>query len=245
MPETYPPESQHLDFIGHLEELRRRILIIIAVLGLTGIAFFSQGQVLMRLVTRPLKNLNHELIFISPTEVLAAFIKISLLAGFIVSFPVLLYELWRFLSPAMDKNVRKHLVFWMLLALAGFVAGTGFSYTIAVPAALRFLLNFGQGVATAQITLGRYVSFFTAFLLIGGLIFEIPVIMALLAEAGVLKTKIIKEKRAYAVVGILGIAAVITPTQDIFNMLIFALPMYVLFEIGVSLTGFVERRKHG
>lgn len=244
MPETfYPSESKNLDFIGHLEELRRRIIISLACFIGTSILFFFQGQALMRMVTCPLKSLNHELIFISPTEVFVAFVKVSLLAGFIVSFPVLLYQLWAFVSPAVQYKARSHIFLWFGTALICFAAGIGFSYGVAVPAALKFLLSFGMDVARAQITLGRYVSFFTALVFIGGIIFEIPVIMGLLAALGILKTKILKEKRAYAILGIMVAAAVVTPTQDIFNMLVFALPMYVLFEIGILLAGFIERRK--
>jgi len=91
--------------------------------------------------------------------------------------------------------------------------------------------------------MGKYISFFGALMLIGGIIFEVPVLMALLTDAGILKTKAIKEKRAHAVIAIMVISAVITPTQDIVNMLIFAVPMIVLFELGLLISGFIENKK--
>jgi sec-independent protein translocase protein TatC len=243
MTENYPPESQHLDFIGHLEELRRRILISLLVLAVTSLLLFFRGQTLMQFVIRPLANLTYELIFISPTEVFVSFIKVSLLAGFIVSFPIILYQCWAFLAPAVARPVQSRVALWLSFALLCFLGGVVFSYTVAVPAALRFLLSFGEGIATAQITLARYVSFFVALILVGGAIFEIPIIMGLLADIGFLKTEGIKGKRGYSLLVILIVAAVITPTQDIVNMLIFALPMYLLFELGIVLVRIIEKNK--
>jgi len=245
MHNLYPKESQNLDFLGHLEELRRRLLICLAFLAVASLIAFTQKKLLMGLIERPASGLIEKLIFIAPAEVFGAYIKISLLGGFILSFPVILYQAWAFLTPALTESPRTGLriMVWMAAALVCFVAGILFSYFIAIPAALRFLISFGADIAYAYITLNKYVSFFGALILTGGLVFEIPIVMVLLVDTGLLKTRTVKTRRPYAYLTILVLAAVITPTQDVVNMLIFALPMILLFELGVWIASLVEKGK--
>jgi sec-independent protein translocase protein TatC len=239
----YQEEKKKLDIVSHLEELRKRILICLAVFVVASIFSFINGDKILSLIHRPLKGLVAELIFISPTEAFVAYIKVAILAGFIISFPVILYHLWAFLFPAVSKNTRWHIVVWLLFALVFFFSGIAFSYFIAIPMALRFLIDFGSKLAAAKITLGRYISFFGALTLIGGIIFEIPIIMGLLADVGLLKTRQLRRKRHYAVLTVLVFAAIITPTQDILNMLLFAVPMIVLYEVGLFVAGLIERKQ--
>ncbi len=243
----YPEESRNLDFLGHLEELRRRLLVCLGFFSLASVAAFFQKKLLMGLLERPAAGLIEKLIFIAPAEVFGAYIKISLLGGFILSFPVLLYQVWAFLTPAFEETPIKRLriLIWMLAALLCFAAGLLFSYFIAIPAALRFLISFGADIALPYITLNKYVSFFGALVLTGGLVFEIPIVMVLLVDTGLLKTRTVKTRRPYAYLAILVLAAVITPTQDVVNMLVFALPMILLFEMGVLISALVEKSKKG
>ena len=239
----YPEETKKLDVVSHLEELRKRILICLAVFAAASVLAFAKGETIMIAMRRPLEGLVAELIFIGPTEAFVAFIKIALLAGFVISFPVILYHVWAFLSPAVPKDTRGRVIVWLFFALVFFFSGIAFSYFIAIPLALNFLIDFGRGWAEAKITLGKYISFIGALILIGGIIFEIPIIMGLLTDAGVLQTKVLRKKRHYAVLAILVFAAVITPTQDIMNMLLFAVPMIALYEAGLIISKLIERRK--
>jgi sec-independent protein translocase protein TatC len=239
----YPKETKKLDVISHLEELRRRILFCLAFFLISGIISFTKADLIMKAMRRPLEGLVAELIFISPTEAFTAYIKIALLAGFIMSFPVILYHVWAFLSPAVPKATRRHIIVWLLFALVFFFSGIAFSYFIAIPLALNFLIGFGREVASPKITLGNYISFCGALTLVGGIIFEIPIVMGLLADAGLLKTSTLRRKRHYAVLAILVFAAVITPTQDIMNMLLFAVPMMALYEVGLVIATFVGKKK--
>ncbi|MFQ5952974.1 MAG: twin-arginine translocase subunit TatC, partial [Candidatus Omnitrophota bacterium] len=198
---------------------------------------------LMSAMRKPLEGLVAKLIFIGPTEAFIAYMKVALLVGFVVSFPVILFHVWAFLSPAVPKETRGHIIVWLFFALVFFFSGIAFSYFIAIPLALNFLIDFGSKVALARITLGKYISFFGALILIGGIIFEIPIIMGLLADTGLLKVRTLRGKRHYAIISILVFAAIITPTQDIMNMLLFAMPMIALYEVGVVLAGIIERRR--
>ncbi|MGD2278734.1 MAG: twin-arginine translocase subunit TatC [Candidatus Omnitrophota bacterium] len=239
----YPEETKKLDVVSHLEELRKRILICLAVFAAASVLAFVKGETIMIAMRRPLEGLVAELIFIGPTEAFVSFVKIALLAGFVVSFPVILYHAWAFLSPAVPKDARRHVAVWLVFALVFFFSGIAFSYFVAIPLALNFLINFGREWAEAKITLGKYISFIGALILIGGVIFEIPIVMGLLTDTGILRTKVLRKKRHYAVLAILVFAAVITPTQDIMNMLLFAVPMIALYEAGLVISKFIENRK--
>jgi len=239
----YPEETKKLDVISHLEELRRRILGCLLVLAIAAAIAFWQGDRLMTFVKSPILSIADKLIFISPTEAFVAYLKVALLSGFIISFPVILFHTWAFLSPALSGKVKGRMVLWLVLALLLFFAGIAFSYFLAIPVALNFLIGFGRGIAVPMITLGKYISFFGALVLVGGIVFEIPVVMGLLTDAGLLKTRTLRKKRHYAVLAIMVFAAVITPTQDILNMLLFAIPMMLLYEAGILIAAAIERRK--
>ena len=243
MNELYPPESQKLDVIEHLEELRRRICICLISMLIFAVVLWSQGQLLLRIVKHPLHTLAADLIFITPTEVFVSYLKVVLLFSLACCFPVLVYEAWAFLAPAASRSFRSRSLLWLVLLFFFFLLGVLFSYRIALPGALRFLFAFGQGIARPQISLAKYVSFFCAFMLIGGMIFEIPIVMGLLTDMGVLQTAVIRAYRKYALFAILVLAAVITPTQDIFNMMVFAVPMMLLFEVGMVMSVVIERCK--
>ncbi len=242
MTDLYPPESRHMDFIGHLEELRQRILICLAFLLGVSVVLFSQGRNILLFLERPAQGLIKEFIFITPTEVFSAYVKVVLLAAFMVCFPIILYEAWLFLAPAVSQEVRKVVFGWLMMALLCFLAGIFFSYTIALPAALQFLLSFGEGLARPAISLTKYVSFAAAIIFVGACIFEIPVVMGLLTRVGILKAAVWQANRRYSILIIFIVAAVITPTQDIFNLLIFALPMLLLYEVGVVVSKTIEQK---
>lgn len=237
----YPEESKKLDFLAHLEELRKRIIYSLAVFALSAIVLFSLSERLMRLVTAPIRGLTGKMIFISPTEAFTAYLTAALLASLVVTFPFILYQVWAFIAPAVPKKKRPHIVVWLLFSLILFLGGFAFSYFLAIPGALTFLMNFGREVASPQITLGRYVSFFGALELAGGIVFQIPIAIALLADTGIVSAQAFRRKRPHAIVAIMIFAAVITPTQDIVNMLIFALPMMLLFEVGLLVATYIEK----
>ena len=241
MNSVYPEEPRKMDVLSHLEELRWRIIIVVGAFGVASIAAFSFGDRVMVLVRAPALPYVQNLIFISPSEAFLAYIKVSLLSGFIVTFPLILYQVGSFIMPAVPAKDRSRILVWLLFALLLFAGGICFSYFIAIPAALKFLISFGSKIAIPQITIGKYISFFGALMLVGGSIFEIPIVIAIGADVGIVNSRFLRRKRPMAVLVILITAAVITPTQDMINMLIFAVPMIILYEIGISLAKFIEK----
>jgi sec-independent protein translocase protein TatC len=155
----------------------------------------------------------------------------------------MLYQLWCFVAPAMPRALRLATIGWFLFALVSFWGGIAFAYGILLPSAFNFLVGFGAGIATPMISLSQYMSFAVAIVLIGGVVFEIPFVMGVLTEAGFLNSRALCSSRRYAILIIFILAAVITPTQDPLNMIIFAVPMILLFEVGIIISVLIERRK--
>lgn len=239
----YPHQADNLDFFGHLNEIRKRIFICIISVVVTSIISFSFGNQFILLSRKPINGFVESLVFLTPQEVFVSYIRVSIVMGIILSVPVILMQLWMFVSPAVKKEDRRKLLIWIFGALLFFSIGLCFSYFIAFPAAVNFLLNFGKDVAVPAISLEKYISFFCAFIFIGGIVFEIPIVIGLLTDIGMVTPIFLKQKRKYAILIIVVAAAIITPTQDIFNMLIYAVPMVLLFESGIILSILIDVKR--
>lgn len=243
MSALFPGEPKKLDVLTHLEEVRKRILFCFIILGCCSVLSFFNGDNILRYLKEPLRGTVDRLIFIGPTEAFVAYVKVSLLSGFIISFPFIILQIWLFLAPAIDRTVKRRVIFWLSIAILLFFLGVVFSRYVALPAALKFLIDFGRRIALPSISLGKYVSFSGAIILVGGIIFELPVFMAILSETRIVEQSMLKKKRMHAYLAILIFSAIITPTQDILNMLIFAIPMIVLYEAGIMIVGAIEKQR--
>ena len=236
-------EPGSMSLSGHLAELRRRILVCLIFFAAVVLCLFFQGYVLLDILEAPAKGAIKEFIFTAPTEAFTTYFAVVLLAAFIVSFPVMLYQLWAFVAPAMPRAFRRATLIWFLFALVSFFGGISFAYGILLPSAFSFLVGFGEGIAKPMISLAQYMTFAVTIVLIGGGVFEIPFLMGVLTEVGLLNTKMLRSSRRYAILIIFIFAAVITPTTDAFNMIVFAVPMVLLFEVGIMICGVIEKRK--
>jgi len=205
---------------------------------------FPNGHYFLKWSCSPANGVIREFIFITPAEAFIVYFKVVLLAACIISFPVLLYQTWAFLSPAFAAGNRRAIRLWLAAALGCFYFGVFFIHFLVFPPALRFLMSFGEGIATPAISLGKYVSFWAALILAGGIIFEIPVVIGLLTQVGILSAAILKKFRRYAIFIIFVAAAILTPTQDVVNLLLFALPMWGLYELGIFIAWIVEVKRN-
>lgn len=231
-----------MSVIEHLEELRKRIiasLIFFVAAAVFSFVFIDKISDILRL---PALGIIDNFIFTSPTEVFTTYMRLSILTGFIISLPFILFQLGLFLMPAVPHDKREAIISWLIVSFLLSILGIIFSYFLALPFALKFLINFARDAALPMISIGKYFSFAGALLLIGAGIFQIPVIMALLSQIGISNTIFFRKNRKYAIVVIFIIAAVITPTQDIINMLIFAVPMMALYETGILASWIMEKR---
>lgn len=181
---------------------------------------------------------------LNPTEGFMLSIKLSLFAGIVVSFPLLLFFILQFILPGLKKNEKKAL--WPALAIGFglFLAGVLFSYFFVLPKVLDFFYTYSQDMGvTNEWRIGYYISFATQFTLIFGLAFELPVVVMTMVRLGILNYEIMRNTRSYAILAIVVIAAVITPTPDVATLAFLAVPMIILYEICIWLAFFHKRKE--
>ncbi len=181
---------------------------------------------------------------IGVAEVFVNYMGIALLVGFAIAIPVVVYQLVAFFAPGLTGREKRILYIALPFITELFAAGLAFGWFFTIPAALDFLLNFGtaSGIIEVKPTPDNFFSSITRLLLWNGLVFELPAIVYLLARLGLVNAKQLAQTRRYAVVVIVIAAALITPTGDPYNLLLLALPMYVLYELGILLARFVPDR---
>jgi len=226
--------------IGHIGELRKRLIRSLIVVAITSILAFVFYDWIFDILIFPVKGI--ELQAIELTEMLGTIMRVSLVSGIIVAIPWLTYELIMFASPALTRREKKYVYLilpWIALMFAG---GVAFSYFIIVPRMISFLLTFGSDIATTVPRIRDYISIVTRLLLTVGLIFEMPVLTTFMARIGVLKPQWLSGKRKIAIVLAFILAAIITPTIDPINQCLVALPMVALYEMCIWLAKLVYKR---
>lgn len=213
----------------HLRELRDRLIICAIILVVTtGLSFIFVQQEIDILVA-----LAHgkTIIALKPTEAFVAYLKVAFYTGIAISMPLLVYQLFRFLAPGLTRAERR----WILISLPAvaifFIGGMVFCYFLVLPSALDFLLNFGSITVTP--TISEFLSFVTTFLLAVGLSFQTPIVVFLLSKLGIATPKRLSRFRRWAYVLAFIIAAIITPTPDPVNQTIVAVPIILLYELGI------------
>ena len=220
-------------FIEHLEELRKRILLVIGfwVAGSVIVYFFSK-QVLDYLIL-PLKSFQEKPIFTRPVEPFMAIFKICVFGGGILTLPNTLIQIWLFIKPALMEKEKKVIKFMLSSFFFFFLAGMSFAFYLIVPLGLKVLFSFGKGSLKPLISIGSYLNFLLIFMTLLGLVFNLPVIIGGLSSLGIINPGILKEKRKFAFVGAFIISAILTPTTDIFTQIFVAIPLIFLYEISI------------
>lgn len=232
-----------MPFGEHLEELRGRFLIVFFSIILFSAASFYFMDGILWLLKRPAQGLITTFAVFSPTAAVLSFIKIAFSCGVSLSIPIFLYELWLFVIPAIeDRTARKGALFIFAGSFL-FMVGALFSYFFLLPASLEFLLSVGKGELQFIISLDSYVSFVLLLMLGGGVVFEMPVLVFLLARFGILTARKMVEGWRIAAVLILIGAAFLTPTPDVVNMILMSVPMFGLYVVSIAVAGFAQRRK--
>ena len=246
---TAPRErDKELSLVQHLGELRDRLMVsAIALVVTTAIAFYF-GTPLIRLLLLPVDctfiptYICHQppttLISLSPTENFTTYFRVALFAGFALAMPVILYEVYAYIDPALLPKERRFIRLMGLPVIGLFVVGMLFCYFVLLPNAIKFLVNFGVEVIHNELRAADYLSFVTIFILGMGLIFEVPAAIFALIKIHVITRQQLAKQRRYAVLAAFLIGAIITPTPDPFNQTLVAVPIYLLFELGLFLARF-------
>lgn len=234
----------------HLIELRNRLTKgLLAVLAGTIIGFWIVNSSWLLGDTLPNLLISHfvpadiKLQAIEPAELFVNYMRIALVIGVAIAIPVLVYQLIAFFIPGLLPNEKRILFTALPFVTELFLAGLAFGWFFTIPAALDFLFTFGTTTRIqTQPTFASFISTVSTLLLWNGAIFELPAIIYLLARLGVVNTKLLSRTRRYALVVIVIGAAIITPTGDPYNLMLLAVPMYLLYELGILLSRFVPAR---
>ena len=229
-----------MSLLEHLEELRRRIIVIALAVLAASVAGFFLAEPIIVLLRAPLPAQGAELIQFSVTEAFGVQMQLALTTGFALAMPVILYEIWAFVAPGLTRSERR--LIWPLLgaAIVLFAAGLALGYLL-IPVAINFLLGFSLPDVQPLLGLSEYVGFITTFLLAFGLALEFPVVMYLLARLGILSYAFLSRRRRYAILVIALFAVVITPGDIVIGSATLAIIMYGLFEITLQLIRMMGR----
>jgi sec-independent protein translocase protein TatC len=235
-----------LSILQHLAELRRRVFVsVLALLAGSAVAFAFFRQIIELLVL-PAKDLGAgpgQLVFVEVTELLTTSIKVSFVGGFVLALPVILYQVIMFIAPGLTGREKRYLLGFMPGVLLAFVAGVAFAYFVLTPPALHFLLTFGGDVATPMIRVSNLVNLMIRLLFWMGVAFETPLVMYLLAQLGIVNPGMLSRFRRYWVVVAFILGAIITPTFDPVNQALVAVPLLVLYELGLLLAKLAARSR--
>ena len=216
---------------GHINSIKRRLYVIVGTVMAAFVLAFAYSGPLIEWFKRPFSD---DLVFYSPTEALFASVKISFLAGIILSLPVMLYQFWKFIEPALLPKEQRWAIPLFLLASAFFALGLAFCNFVILPLVIQFFVSFGLDRALSpQLAVGTYVDFNVKFLLIFGFAFELPLALTLLSRIGVISGDLLAQYRRHAVLVALIVSAIITPDATLFTMLLMAVPLIILYEIGI------------
>lgn len=227
----------------HLRALRKAIVISVAtVFAVFLVLFYLLRQPLISLVLEPLHARGIEVIATHVSEALMVQLKVCLVASIVCTMPVITWQVWEFISPALFEDEKKIFALLFLIALFLFVCGVAFSYLYVFPLAIDLFFQAGDGVATSLWSVDKYFGFVLSFVLPFGLMFEMPVVVYMMARRGMVTYDTLKKSRKYVILAISFIAAVLTP-PDIVSQCMLGIPMVLLFEVGVQVSRFVKPRK--
>ena len=244
-PDADREELPTMTLLDHLEELRKRIIrSLIAVSVAIGACYYFHQQIfdfLARPVYRYLPE-GRRLAFLGITDPFIIYIKVSALAGLFIASPFLIYQAYAFISPGLYRKEKMWAIPFVVAGTLFFVAGGVFAYTVAFPFAVQFLLGMGESF-DAVITVQKYFGFLMTVILGLGLMFELPIFIFLAAVAGIVTPGFLMRHFRWAVLIIFIVSALVTPTPDVFNLCIFAVPTIGLYLLGVLAAWIVVRSR--
>lgn len=224
-----PAIQETMTIVGHLGELRRRLIIsLFALAAGTMLGWFQSGRVIHFLAAKV-----GQFVFFHPTEAFFSYLDVSLAVGAIAASPVILGEVWLFVVPGLLPSEARFFRRWVPLVIALFAGGTAFGYFAVYPLALQFFFQMGSGL-TAMLAIQRYLGFLWTWIFPFGLMFELPLVLVVLAKLGIVTAGRLRAKRKYFLFGAFVLAIFICPSEIVLQFLI-AIPLAVLYELSIPL----------
>lgn len=232
-----------LPYLKYLDELRSVIIVSLVTTVLCAFVFYFFSEQALNKITEPVTSLGYDLVVLSVTEALITKLKLSLLLGFFAALPVILWQIAKFILPALRGVEKRYFVTFLVVAFFMFIGGIAFAFFGVYRIGVSFLLRFAGPELEPMLTVSSYVSFTIRFCLPFGLVFEFPLVTFFLAKLGFITYAGMLRARKYAFLFSIVMAAVLTPTPDIFTCLVMAGPIYLLYEVSVTVARLVERGK--
>ena len=238
-----------MPFLDHLEELRWRILwaglalIVGTIVGFAIVYQTNLPEVLLDPVREAWNDPNLHLIYLSPADPFFVSLKLSVYLGVIFTFPILVYQAWAFLSPALEKSEKRAIVPALYLGMVLFMAGVALAYYAALPITLEFFQVFLSSALEAQLEINATLSFIVKMLLAFGAVFELPIVIMVLSAMGLVTPEFLRSKRRHAIVLIAALASFITPGDAITLTVLMVLPLVLLYEFGILMSAGIYRRR--
>jgi sec-independent protein translocase protein TatC len=229
-----------MTLVEHLDELRRRIIIIVISVVAAAVVGFILSRDVLNLLRAQLPDQYQQLYILGPADAFGAQLKIAGFLGIAFAMPIILFHVWRFVTPGLTPQERRFVWPVIVAALLLFVLGIVIGYVI-IPYALNFLLGFAEGVADPNLTIENYIGFITTMLLAFGIVLEFPIVLIGLARVGILNHRRLAAQRRWAILAIVIFAIVLTPGGDPISPLILSGVMFVLFEASLLVIRLVRR----
>ena len=242
---TERAELPGMTLMQHLDELRKRIVRSAIFLALGFIAAWTFHDRFVGFIQAPLNRIGKKLVFTHPMDPLNLDLQVSLVAGAILASPFILYQVWLFIAPGLYKKEKRFVVPFMAATVGLFLTGASFGYFYVLPGALQILIvDFGHNF-TPMVTIEEYIGFFLSIILGLGISFELPILIFFLALFGIVSPRFLWKNIRYAILAVFIVAACICPSPDPWTMCIYAIPMLVLYLVGIAVAWRVHpsRRK--
>jgi sec-independent protein translocase protein TatC len=221
-------KAEQLSFFDHLDELRQRLIKVAASVLLFSFGAYHFKDAILLFFTRTAG----ELVFTAPSDAFAVSIGVSFFVGMLLAMPVILFQLWQFLSSALKEDERKAIYVFGPASLLLFIVGALFAYFIVVPISFDFLMSFSSDILVPMISVRSYMSFVMTMVLAFGVMFEFPLLILFLAKIGVATPAFLSQKRRHAIVLIFVVSAIITP-PDIVSLFLMAFPLMAMYELSI------------
>jgi sec-independent protein translocase protein TatC len=229
-----------MSLFDHLDELRKRLIIIVIVNFVAAILLFSQTEIIMSYLLEV--NPGMELVYTTPSELLTVYIQLSLILAVTICSPITVYQVWAFIEKGLYEKEKKAILFTLIFGVVFFIIGVAFCYFMVLPTTLEFFVRIAIEEVSSMLSIHSYVSFVNMMLLAFGLVFEMPVIIFLLSKLGIIKPEFLKKNRGIIIVAIFIFASIITP-PDVISQLMLGIPMVILLEFSILICTLVYKGK--
>lgn len=228
-----------MSFTSHLEELRKRLIRVLVGIGIGFLFCYGFNEKIILLLQKPY---GERLVFISPTEAFFVTLKVSFFAGIFLAIPLIFHEVWVFCAPGLKESEKKFTWYFMIFGTGLFCVGVLFCYFVVLPFGVKFLLSYQSPVLSPMISVNHYITFALLFLFAFGIIFNLPLVIALLTQIGVVGPDILRRNRRYAILVMFIVGALLTP-PDVFSQIMMALPLIVLYEISIIVSSYFAKNR--